>query len=246
MKRKHVNFLTALLRPFDESDDGESSVKEGSHKWSDQELRDEVLTIIAAGHETTNNAMTYFFYNMAHNPDIQEKLQAEIDEALRESEELGCEPDIGKLPYLNMCISESMRLLPSVPLISRYVAFDTVINSKTQGDVHLAAGTGLVIDVAGLNRHPDHWLHPDRFYPEHFAESAVRARNKFVYVPFSIGAKNCLGIHFALQETKIIAFYLLAHFTFSPVPGFQLEEAWAITTKPAHGCLLNLTPRSPK
>ena len=137
-----------------------------------------------------------------------------------------------------------MRLTPAVPIVSRLIPENVTLDTSQGSTLHVKGGSTMLIDVGALNRDAAHWERPDGFYPEHFSEQGERKRNPFVFIPFSVGGKSCLGSRFALFEAKVIAVMLLHQFevSFSPShPRMQID--WKITAKPLNGCNLTFTSR---
>ena len=257
------NFLEALLAPpeslnnNDEVDDNNefslhdeniNSTESLSAVWSNQELKDEVLTLIAAGHETTNNTLSFFFHNLAVNPEIQAKIHAEIDSIIKSKGDLNefsfSESSFSKFKYLSQSLKESMRFTPAVPLTSRLVPESCALQTSTDRSIYLEKGTTVIIDIGGLNKHPDYWESPEKFNPDHFDEDQmIKRKSKYANIPFGVGMKSCLGYRFAMLEAKIIALTLLYHFEFRSTSPF-LKQDWKITAKPVDGCNLYVKLRS--
>ncbi len=167
---------------------------------SDEELHDELLTLVFAGHETTGIALAWAIYWLLRNPDCMERLLAELDS-------LGSEPDpdhVVRLPYLDAVVHETLRLHPIVPDVPR-----TVLRPFDLEGYHLPVGTGVAVATTLLHLRPDTYPEPHRFKPERFLEKKF---TPFEYTPFGGGARRCLGAAFAMYEMKIVLGTLLSRY----------------------------------
>jgi cytochrome P450 len=167
---------------------------EDGQPMSDQELRDEVMTLLIAGHETTATTLAWTFHQVLQRPDVEEKLRAEIDEVA------GTEPlapgQVNRLEYVDATLKETMRLLPVAPVVGRVLQ-----RPMKMGRWELPAGV-VVLPCIYLTQHrSDLWPEPGRFNPERFVGRRV---NPYEYFPFGGGARRCLGMAFATYEMKIV------------------------------------------
>jgi cytochrome P450 len=172
---------------------------EDGSAMTDEELRDELLTLLFAGHETTGIALAWSIYWLLRHPDCMNRLLAEIDA-------LGNNPEpeqIGRLPYLDAVVSETLRLHPIVPDVPRKLTRPFEI-----GGYVLPEGTGVAVATAMIHTRPDLYPDPERFKPERFLE---RRYSPFEFTPFGGGARRCLGAAFATYEMKIVLATLLSH-----------------------------------
>jgi cytochrome P450 family 110 len=166
---------------------------------SDLELRDELLTLLFAGHETTGVALSWACYWLHRHPAALERLRADVDV-------LGDDPDpeaLAKLPYLEAVCSETLRLHPIVPDIPR-----TLVKPLTIGGYPLAPPMGVAVATTVLHRREDLYPEPDRFRPERFLERRFTA---FEYTPFGGGHRRCIGAAFATYELKLVLATFLRH-----------------------------------
>src|SRR5262249_18412271 len=159
------HLLTMLLEAQDETGG-----------MSDQQLRDEVMTMLVAGHETTSNALSWTFYLLSRSPVVTEKLRAELDRSL--AGRLPTVEDLPSLSYTRMVIEEAMRLYPPVWILSR-----TPREDDTIGGYHIPAGAVVVLSPYVTHRHPDFWEDPERFDPDRFTHERAAARPRFAYFP---------------------------------------------------------------
>jgi cytochrome P450 len=174
----------------------------------DQELRDEVMTVFLAGHETCANALTWTLYLLARHPEVQEQLVEEAASVLG-----GREPsfeDLPQLPYTAMVFNEGLRLYPPAWIMARDVLHDAEIEGW-----HIPAGSLLFLSPYVTHRLPEHWEDPLRFNPQHFSPEQVLERPRFAYFPFGGGQRQCIGKNFALVEAQLALPMLTQKYRFS-------------------------------
>jgi cytochrome P450 len=203
---------------------------------SAQEVRDHVITIFLAGHETTAMAMTWTWFLLSQHPLEESKLHAELDSVLG-----GREPtheDLSKLTYTRMVVEESMRIYPPVHTIGRQaIGADMVAGRR------IAKGSTSLIAPWVLHRHVKLWDNPGRFDPERFSPKASAARARFSYLPFGGGKRICIGAAFALAEATILLATLAQRYSLRVVPGHPVEPQGLITLRARYGMKMLLTPR---
>lgn len=223
------DLLDMLLQAVDE-DTGEG--------MTDQQLRDEVVTIFLAGHETTALALTWTWYLLSRHPLVERKLHAELDSVLG-----GRAPTLADLPslvYTGMVLEEAMRLYPPVYYLGRQAADDDVV-----GGYHIPKGAMIGLNMFVTHRHPDFWDNPEGFDPERFEPSRAAGRHKFAYLPFGGGARVCIGSNFALMEAKIVLATLAQRYRLALRPEHPVAYDPIITLRPKHGMVMRVTPRTP-
>ena len=211
-KRKYYDFLDILL--LAEDDNGQ--------KLSDADILDEVETFMFEGHDTTASAISWCLYNLARYPTIQAKARREVDDVMtgRDSDVITW-TDLNALPYLTMCIKESMRLCPPVPYFSRETTKDCVIDGST-----VPAGSFIDIVVWCLHHNPTVWPDPLVYDPLRFTPENINAMDSHAYIPFSAGPRNCIGQNFALHELKTVIARVLRRFE------LQLDDTVEVRFKP--------------
>ena len=163
---------------------------------TDQELRDETLTIFIAGHETTATALSWTWYLLATHPETKARFHEELDRVLQ-----GRTPtyeDLDHLPYTRAVFDESLRLYPPAPAVQR-----KAVTHTTVGGVSLPAGALILVSIYNLHRHPQFWPTPDQFLPERWL-SGERPRSRYAYLPFGAGPRACVGSHFASVEGPLL------------------------------------------
>lgn len=205
---------------------------------SDQDVRDEVVTIFLAGHETTAQTLSWAWYLLSLHPEAEARLHAEAD-AL--GGRLPTFDDLPSLPYARMVVEETMRLYPPVHTISRQaIGPDEVLGQKIPG-------RGIVLILPWiLHRHREWWEHPAIFDPERFAPGKPPGHPRLAYIPFGAGPRICLGASFAMTEAVLILVTLARHFRLRLVPGCRVEPVGLITLRPREGLRMRVERRSPR
>jgi cytochrome P450 len=201
-----------------------------------QEVRDHVLTIFLAGHETTAMAMTWSWFLLSQQPAEEAKLHAELDTVL--GGRAPTHDDLSKLTYTRMVVEESMRIYPPVHTIAR-----AAIGEDTLAGRHVPKGSTVMIVPWLLHRHVKLWDNPGRFDPERFSPENSATRPRFSYLPFGGGKRICIGAAFALAEATILLATLAQRFRLRLVPGHPVEPQGLITLRSRHGMKMLLTPR---
>jgi cytochrome P450 len=201
-----------------------------------QEVRDQVVTIFMAGHETTALALTWTWYLLSQHPAAEAKLHAELAQVLG-----GRTPrheDLAKLPYTRMVVEESMRLYPPAHSLQR-----TAVKEDQVSGHRVRAGTTVLIAPWVLHRNPKLWDRPERFEPERFAPERAAARHRFAYIPFGAGPRICIGSAFAMAEAMLILATIAQRYRLRLKPGFPVEPQALITLRPRHGMRVLLERR---
>lgn len=206
---------------------------ETKRRMNTAELRDNLLTFIVAGHETTALTLAWSLYLCAYDREVQDKAREEAQAVLRGRAATG--EDVAKLPYIRMIADEALRLYPPAAMISRTAqARDELCGRE------IWPGDTVVIPIYALHRSELLWDAPDMFRPERFADR--KAVERFAYLPFGDGPRICIGASFALQEAVIILATLLSRFRFTPVPGRDPKPVQIITLRPEGGVWLTAEP----
>ncbi len=199
---------------------------ESGKTMDDQQILDEAITIFFAGHETTARTLSFAWYALSQNPQVAEKLQAELDTVLG-----GREPtlnDLKQLPYTLQIIKETLRLYPAAPIYIRDAVEDDVINNQV-----IAAGTPVMLSPFLTHRHPDFWPNPEEFDPERWLPEREKAQHPQAYHPFATGQRVCIGNNFSLLESHILLAVLAARFNPRLLAGhkIQLEAVGVLNSK---------------
>jgi cytochrome P450 len=201
-----------------------------------KEVRDQVVTIFMAGHETTAQALSWTFYLLSQHPDVERKLHDELATVLA-----GPTPhseDLAQLRYTRMVIEESMRLFPPAYIIGRQPVGDDEVLGHC-----IPAGSAVLILPWLLHRKPALWEDPDRFDPERFAPEHAARRPRFAYMPFGAGPRICIGGAFAMAEAMIILAAIAQRYRLRLKPGYPVEPQGLITLRPRHGLRMTLERR---
>ncbi|XP_060801165.1 cytochrome P450 4C1-like [Amyelois transitella] len=183
----------------------------GDRGFNDLELQEESLVMLLAGTDTSSVAASYTSLLLAKYPDVQEKLYREIQDVIKDPERPLEASDLPKLKYLDAVVRESLRLYPPVPLIIRKVDKATTLPSG----VTLVPGMGAVIHIWAIHRNPKYWG-PDAhvFRPERFLEDSLK--HPYAFIPFSNGARNCLGFQFATMSIKTVMAQIIRRYRILP------------------------------
>ena len=228
-RRDRGDFLSMLLLAQDE-DDG--------RVMTDKQVRDEAMTIVLAGHETTANALAWTFYLLAQHPTARARLEREVDAALG-----GRAPtlaDLPKLPYALQVIKEAMRLYPPA-----YVFARRPVRDVTLGGHLVPKGQMVLFNVAGMHRVARYYPEPHRFDPDRFTPAAEKALPRQAYMPFGAGSRVCIGNHFALMESQLVLATLTQRLRFDPLPGARsVDTESLITLRPRGGLPMRVQRRA--
>jgi cytochrome P450 len=202
-----------------------------------KEVRDEVLTIFVAGHETTASAMTFVWYILSQFPEWEAKLHAELDTVL--GGRTPSEADLPNLVLTRRIIEETMRLYPPAPGLSARSA----IQADELGGEKISAGSTIVVSSWVLHRHRKLWDHPERFDPDRFSPERSEGRPRFAYLPFGGGPRVCIGQMLAMTEATLILATLAQRFRPRLRPGYQVEIQHRVTIRPRGGLPMRLETR---
>ncbi len=222
------DLLSMLLAARDEEGDGTG--------MDDTQLRDQAMTIFLAGHETTANALTWTFYLLSQNPEVEARLHAEIDEAL--GGRLPSFDDLPKLRYAEMVVAESMRLFSPAWAIGRQALEDFPLR-----DFVIPAKSMVLMSQWVMHRDARFWPDPERFDPERWTPEARAARPKFAYFPFGGGSRVCIGEQFAWMEAVLLLSTLAQRWRLRLAPDARPVPQPLITLRPKFGMPMTVEPR---
>ena len=195
---------------------------------SRQELRNEVITLLIAGHETVASALTWTFYLLARCPQVGETVRAEVGHVL--GGRAPASADLPALAYTGQVFDEALRLYPPAWLITR----KSVEADELEGQP-VRAGALLIISPYVIQRHPDYWPDAEQFDPVRFAPEAENRRPRFAYIPFGGGPRLCIGNQFALNEARLILAMVAQRFRLELLPGAQVLPDPLVTIRPRGG-----------
>lgn len=210
--------------------------EETGEGMSDAQIRDEMMTLLIAGHETVASALTWGWYLLSMNPTVRVRLEAELDAVLH-----GRSPtvaDLPDLPYTRAVFEETLRLYPPAWLITR-----RAIDADEIGGVTIPPRALMILSPYVTHRHPDYWPNPLGFDPDNFLGDAVRQRPRFAYIPFGGGPRLCIGDGFALLEAQLMIATIAQRFRLNLVPGHPVKVDALVTLRPHAGLLMALESR---
>ncbi|MEM6431436.1 MAG: cytochrome P450, partial [Deinococcota bacterium] len=215
---------------------------------NDTQLRDEVATLISAGHETTSYALTWACALVAHHPAVQVRLQAELDAFFAtffagEKELL----ELLNLPYLNAVWQETLRLYPTIPTAPRVCLQDTTL-ATSAGEVTISQGARVLVSLYLIHRHPSYWSNEDDFVPERFLKHhavETNTKHKLAYMPFGAGERFCVGRELAPLEGLIMLALCVHHMNFEHLPTLP-EASVAISLLPKQPVKVRVYARTPR
>jgi cytochrome P450 len=211
---------------------------EDGSRMTDRQLRDEVITLFLAGHETTALALSWTWWLLAQHPQVEAKLHAELDAVLD-----GRTPtleDLPKLPYTDHVITESMRLYPPAWGMARLAIEDAEIGGYT-----IRKGCGVSLSQWVVHRDPRWYESPEEFRPERWEGDLLKRLPRFAYFPFGGGPRQCIGNSFALMEAALLLATIAQKFRLGLVPGQVVVPLASITLRPRHGIRVTMEARKP-
>ena len=220
LKDKPIDLLTMLLEATD-SESGDS--------MTNRQLRDELVTIHAAGHETSSNALSWTLYLLAQNPEVLAKLRTEIQNVLGNQSHPNF-ADLRNLSYTKQVIEEGMRLYPPAYAVGRECIEKDEILGQT-----IPAKSVFLLSIYALHQDPQYYPNPQKFDPDRFAPELVKQRPKLAYMPFGAGPRMCIGNHFAMMEMQLILAMLVQQFDFELVADTPVKPQPLVTLSPKGG-----------
>jgi cytochrome P450 len=218
------DLLSILLQARDE---------ETGEGMTDRQVRDEVMTLLLAGHETTATALTWTWYLLSQYPKVEDRLHTELDQVLA-----GQPPTVEqlpRLPYTRMILEETLRLYPPTFSLSRRALADDEI-----GGYALPAKSTILLCPYTTHRHPAFWEDPDEFNPERFQPERAAGRPHFAYFPFGGGPRQCIGNQFALMEAQLILATIAQRYRLRLASQHSVEAEVVLTIRPRHGLPMTL------
>jgi cytochrome P450 len=225
---EHEDLLSLLMAAYDDPASPLSSARQ---------LRDEILTFLIGGHETTAAGLAWTFYLLSEHPEVERRLHQEVDEVLQ-----GRPPsfdDLARLPYAKAVFDEALRLYPPVWTVSR-----TAIGDDRLGDCPIPEGTTVMLSAYAIQRNPRYWPDPEAFEPSRFLPENEANIPAFAYFPFSGGPRACIGGRLASIEATLILARITQSFRFGVLPDQIIEPEPTITLRPRHGIHVRIEPRS--
>jgi cytochrome P450 len=238
------NYYEDLLSRLMQAQDSDSP-NSNQEKMSDKQVRDEVMTIFIAGHETTANALTWTFYLLSQNQAIETELHNEINSVLGDGSggdnvgnRIPTADDIPKLQYTEKVLRESMRLYPPVWTIGRHVE-----NDYSVGEYTIPAGSSILMSQYAMHHNPKYYDQPEQFNPDRWTEDFKTHLPRFSYFPFGGGIRGCIGEPFAWIEGVLIIAIIAQKWTMRLLPSQRIKLDPAITLRPRYGMKMKLIQR---
>ncbi|KAJ8679349.1 hypothetical protein QAD02_015136 [Eretmocerus hayati] len=199
-QKKNLSFLDILL------------FAERENLIDDKGVRDEVNTFMVAGYDTTSVTLLFCLLSLAENEKSQDLARAEVSRILDNNGGKMAIEDIQKFDYIDRCVKESLRLLPTVPLVGRTIEEDIQLKNHW-----IPAGTDVMVSIWELHRNPNLWSDPEKFEPDRFLPQHVQNRHPFSFLPFSAGLRNCIGQKLGMLQVKALVARILYNFYLEPV-----------------------------
>jgi cytochrome P450 len=201
---------------------------------TDRQLRDEILTFLLAGHETTAVSLSWTWYLLSQHPEVEQKLREELTQVLG-----GRAPrleDLPRLPYTDKVVKESMRLYPPAWSLAR-----TVTKEVELGGYRLPVGANVVMSQWILHRDPRFFEQPEQFNPDRWTAEAAQRLPRFAYFPFGGGPRLCIGASFAMMEANLLLAAIAQRFQLRLAPGHSVAALPSITLRPRYGMRMTLS-----
>uniref|UniRef100_A0A8C8SEU2 unspecific monooxygenase n=1 Tax=Pelusios castaneus TaxID=367368 RepID=A0A8C8SEU2_9SAUR len=240
-KGSRTDFLQLMINSQNSNTIHESNGVNHTYKGlTDIEILAQAFIFIFAGYEPTSNALCYLSYELATHPDVQQKLQQEIDSVLPNKTPLTYDV-LMQMEYLDMTVNEILRLFPLGGRLERVCKKDVEINGMI-----IPKDTVVMIPPFVLHRDPEYWPEPEEFRPERFSKENKEILDPYTYLPFGAGPRNCIGMRFALLSMKVAIASLLQNFTIKPCKETQIplklsSVGFILPEKPI---ILKLVPRT--
>ena len=200
---------------------------------TDEQLRDEIMTIFTGGFETSAAVLAWTWYLLDQHPEVERKLHSEIKDVL--GERTPTLEDLSHLKYTKMVLSESMRLYPGAWVFTR-----TNLQADEIGDYYIPANSLIMISPYVTHRLGAYWENPEEFNPERFTKENVAARPRYAYYPFGGGQRQCIGEVFAMTEMQLVIAMVAQQYRLNLVPGHPVEEEPMFTLRPRYGIDMTL------
>jgi cytochrome P450 len=200
---------------------------------NDQQVHDEVMTLLLAGHETVSIALTWTWYLLSQHPAVERRLHAELDEVL--GGQMPTVDHLAKLSYTRMVLEEALRLYPPAWIFARKALADDEI-----GSYFIPANSMIVLSPYVTHRHPAFWEDPEAFDPERFTPERSASRPHYAYFPFGGGPRLCIGSNFALMEMQLILATIAQRYKLRLVPGRPVEPEALLSLRPRYSLPMTL------
>jgi cytochrome P450 len=202
-------------------------------EFDDRSLRDQILTVFFAGHETSATSLSWIHYLLDENREARAKLRAEVDRVV--GSRMPTNADLDALTYTEQVINEALRLYSPIHSVSRVALTD-----DTLGGYHIPAGATIYVSLYATHRLARLWPDPDRFDPDRFTPEQMERRPRFAFIPFLAGHRNCVGASMAMVELKLAVAMIAQRYELTRAPGQRVEGAAGTTMHPRYGMSMRI------
>lgn len=209
------------------------SSREQGDEFDDQSLRDQLLTLFFAGHETSAASLSWIHYLLSEHPEVRRKLRQEVHEVIGDRNPDAA--DVARLEYTEQVINESLRLHSPIHSISRVALEDDVIGGYT-----IPRGSMIYVSLYATHRLASLWPNPDKFDPDRFEKEKIAARPRFAFIPFAAGHRNCIGATMATAELKLSVAKIAQRYVLDLAPGHRVVEHAGTTMMPRYGMRMQI------
>lgn len=217
------NFLDMMIRFSGNDEDS---------KMSDQQMRDEILNVLLAGHESTANALTWTWHELLKNPEVYKKIKEEVHQVLQG--EAPTYAELEKLVYTRAVFEEAIRLYPPFWRVSRKSKIQTKIQQYDIPEI-----TNVIVSLYTIQRSHKHWKNPESFRPERFLDNG-EDHDKFAYIPFGAGPRICIGMNFAMVEALTILSLMIKKYDIEKAFDKDPTYLMSLTLQPKEGCMVRV------
>lgn len=214
----------------------------GREEVSANQLRDDLLSMLVAGHETTASALTWTLYLLVQNPEKMQKCQEEANGVLQDRQRLTFD-HYSKLKYISRCICESLRLYPHPPVLLRRA----IKEDELPGGIKVPRKQNILLSIYNIHHSPEVWQNPEAFIPERFSMDGPlpnETSTDFKFIPFSGGPRKCIGDQFAMMEAVIALAGIIRNFEFELVPNQTIGLTTGATIHTTEGLYMTVKKRS--
>jgi cytochrome P450 len=202
-------------------------------EFDDRSLRDQLLSIFFAGHETSATSLSWIHYLLDEHRNVRAKVRAEVDRVV--GSRIPTSSDLEALTYTEQVINEALRLFSPIHSISRVAVTDDLL-----GGYHIPAGATIYVSLYATHRLPSLWPDPNRFDPDRFTPDKIARRPRFAFIPFAAGHRNCVGASTALVELKLAVAMIAQRYELTRTAGHRVEGAAETTMRPRYGMRMHI------
>lgn len=207
--------------------------REQGDEFDDTSLRDQLLTLFFAGHETTAMTLTWAHYLLSQHPEARARMRMEASSVV--ADRLPSAEDVDRFDYTECVLNETLRLYSPIHSISRVALEDDVL-----GGYKIAAGSMIYVSLYAIHRLAALWPEPDRFDPDRFTPERSKSRPRFAFIPFAAGHRNCVGANLSVVELKLILAQIAQRFVLDLAPGHRVRPSAETTMRPLYGMNMNI------